>query len=30
LESNISRTITFYASQTLRTIALCYRDFRSR
>ncbi|KAI0033537.1 hypothetical protein K488DRAFT_47461, partial [Vararia minispora EC-137] len=24
---NISRTITFYASQTLRTIALCYRDF---
>jgi P-type Ca2+ transporter type 2C len=28
-EHNISRTITFYASQTLRTIALCYRDFRS-
>lgn len=28
-EDNISRTITFYASQTLRTIALCYRDFRS-
>lgn len=27
-EDNISRTITFYASQTLRTIALCYRDFR--
>jgi len=26
-EDNISRTITFYASQTLRTIALCYRDF---
>ncbi|KAI0272054.1 hypothetical protein BGY98DRAFT_936827 [Russula aff. rugulosa BPL654] len=29
LGGNISRTITFYASQTLRTIALCYRDFRS-
>ena len=28
-EGNISRTITFYASQTLRTIALCYRDFES-
>jgi Ca2+-transporting ATPase len=28
-EDNISRTITFYAPQTLRTIALCYRDFRS-
>jgi P-type Ca2+ transporter type 2C len=32
-EDNISesRTITFYASQTLRlrTIALCYHDFRS-
>lgn len=28
-EDNISRTITFYASQTLRTIALCYRDFRN-
>jgi Ca2+-transporting ATPase len=28
-EDNIQRTITFYASQTLRTIALCYRDFRS-
>jgi P-type Ca2+ transporter type 2C len=27
-EDNISRTITFYASQMLRTIALCYRDFR--
>ncbi len=27
-EDNISRTITFYASQSLRTIALCYRDFR--
>ncbi len=26
---NISRTITFYASQALRTIALCYRDFPS-
>ena len=25
----ISRTITSYASQTLRTIALCYRDFPS-
>ena len=24
---NISRTIIFYANQTLRTIALCYRDF---
>lgn len=24
---NISRTITFYAGQSLRTIALCYRDF---
>jgi Ca2+-transporting ATPase len=28
-DDNISRTITFYASQTLRTIALCYRDFGS-
>ena len=28
-EDNIQRTITFYASQTLRTIALCYRDFGS-
>lgn len=26
---NISRTIIFYANQTLRTIALCYRDFPS-
>ncbi|KAI9449867.1 calcium-translocating P-type ATPase [Lactarius psammicola] len=26
-EDNISRTITLYASQALRTIALCYRDF---
>ncbi|KAH7919721.1 Ca-transporting ATPase [Leucogyrophana mollusca] len=26
---NISRTIIFYANQTLRTIALCYRDFTS-
>jgi len=26
---NISRTIIFYANQTLRTIALCYRDFES-
>ena len=26
-EDNISRTITFYASQTLRTITLCYGDF---
>lgn len=26
---NISRTIIFYANQTLRTIALCYRDFNS-
>ncbi|KAI8980025.1 calcium-translocating P-type ATPase [Trametes punicea] len=26
---NISRTIIFYANQTLRTIALCYRDFDS-
>ena len=26
---NISRTIIFYANQTLRTIALCYRDFKS-
>ena len=24
---NISRTIIFYANQSLRTIALCYRDF---
>jgi P-type Ca2+ transporter type 2C len=28
-EDNISRTITFYASQTLCTIALCYCDLRS-
>ncbi|PFH53183.1 hypothetical protein AMATHDRAFT_138450 [Amanita thiersii Skay4041] len=27
-EENISRTIIFYANQSLRTIALCYRDFR--
>ncbi|KAH8100992.1 calcium-translocating P-type ATPase [Cristinia sonorae] len=26
---NISRTIIFYANQTLRTIGLCYRDFES-
>jgi Ca2+-transporting ATPase len=26
---NISRTIIFYANQTLRTIALCYKDFES-
>jgi Ca2+-transporting ATPase len=26
---NISRTIVLYANQTLRTIALCYRDFES-
>ncbi|PPR03673.1 hypothetical protein CVT24_007794 [Panaeolus cyanescens] len=26
---NISRTIIFYANQTLRTIAVCYRDFSS-
>ncbi|KAG2064384.1 HAD-like protein, partial [Suillus decipiens] len=26
-EENISRTIVFYANQTLRTVALCYRDF---
>ena len=26
---NISRTIIFYANQTLRTIAICYRDFDS-
>jgi Ca2+-transporting ATPase len=24
---NVNRTIIFYANQTLRTIALCYRDF---
>jgi Ca2+-transporting ATPase len=28
-EDNITRTIIFYANQTLRTIALCYRDFDS-
>jgi Ca2+-transporting ATPase len=28
-DENISRTIIFYANQTLRTIALCYRDFES-
>jgi Ca2+-transporting ATPase len=28
-EENITRTIIFYANQTLRTIALCYRDFAS-
>ncbi|KAG2157932.1 Ca-transporting ATPase [Suillus bovinus] len=28
-EENISRTIIFYANQTLRTIALCYKDFPS-
>ena len=26
---NISKTIIFYANQSLRTIALCYRDFES-
>lgn len=26
---NISRTIIFYANQSLRTIGLCYRDFES-
>ena len=26
---NIQRTIIFYANQTLRTIALCFRDFES-
>ena len=26
-KENISRTIIFYANQTLRTIAICYRDF---
>ena len=26
---NISRTIIFYANQTLRTIAVCYRDFEA-
>ena len=28
-QSNISKTIIFYANQSLRTIALCYRDFSS-
>ncbi|KAF9457841.1 hypothetical protein BDZ94DRAFT_1325934 [Collybia nuda] len=28
-EDNITRTIIFYANQTLRTIALCYRDLES-
>ncbi|KAI6165548.1 Ca-transporting ATPase [Pisolithus thermaeus] len=28
-QENISRTIIFYANQTLRTIAICYRDFAS-
>ncbi|KAF9778977.1 Ca-transporting ATPase [Thelephora terrestris] len=28
-KDNISRTISFYANQMLRTIALCYRDFSS-
>ncbi|OAX36045.1 calcium-translocating P-type ATPase, partial [Rhizopogon vinicolor AM-OR11-026] len=28
-QENIARTIIFYASQALRTIALCYRDFPS-
>ncbi|KZV59224.1 calcium ATPase [Peniophora sp. CONT] len=26
-KENVSRTITFYAGQSLRTIAICYRDF---
>lgn len=26
-EINVSRTIIFYANQSLRTIAICYRDF---
>lgn len=26
-EVNVSRTIIFYANQSLRTIAICYRDF---
>ena len=26
-EANVSRTIIFYANQSLRTIAICYRDF---
>jgi Ca2+-transporting ATPase len=28
-EANIQKTIIFYASQTLRTLAMCYRDFES-
>ena len=28
-QENIDRTIIFYANQTLRTIAVCYRDFPS-
>lgn len=28
-QDNMTRTIIFYANQTLRTIALCYRDFES-
>jgi len=27
--NNVSRTIIFYANQSLRTLALCYRDFES-
>jgi len=27
VQDNISHTIAFYANQTLRTIALCYKDF---
>ncbi|KAG6888797.1 hypothetical protein C0995_005982 [Termitomyces sp. Mi166 len=30
LEENVSETIRFYARQGLRTIALCYRDFKQR
>lgn len=26
-EANVSRTIIFYANQSLRTVAICYRDF---
>lgn len=28
-EVNVSRTIIFYANQSLRTVAICYRDFAS-
>lgn len=28
-EANVAKTIMFYANQSLRTIALCYRDFES-